>query len=279
MTVFRIILVLLLCSPQTSLAQQVGRAKNSATQTRGAGQAPAALAGARHEFEARCSPCHGLDGRGGERAPNIATNPATQQLRDDDLRKIIRDGIPAQGMPGFAYLPNDEIRSLVTYLRYLEGKSGSAALHGNPHRGEELFFGKAECGNCHMMHGKGGFLASDLTEYAQTHGPRDLKEAILHSGPILDRLVETAEIVTRSGEGVSGIVRNEDNFSLQLLGADGAFHNVMKSEIESLRRSTSGVMPSDYARRLSAADLNDLVSYLSQGVNNPSTMRSHPRGE
>src|SRR4030081_2551948 len=33
-------------------------------------------------FASSCAGCHGLDGRGGERAPNIAGRPAVQQLSD-----------------------------------------------------------------------------------------------------------------------------------------------------------------------------------------------------
>src|SRR5882762_5186158 len=44
-------------------------------------------------FATSCSECHGLDGRGGERAPNIATRPAIRQFSDADLTRIIQQGI------------------------------------------------------------------------------------------------------------------------------------------------------------------------------------------
>jgi len=61
-------------------------------------------------------------------------------------------------------------------------------------------------------------------------------------------------------------VRNEDNFSLQLMGADGAFHNLMKSDVVRMERSVNPIMPADFGQRLDASELNDLVSYLATGA-------------
>ena len=33
-------------------------------------------------FRSRCAACHGLDGRGGEHAPDIVTNPKVRELSD-----------------------------------------------------------------------------------------------------------------------------------------------------------------------------------------------------
>jgi len=43
------------------------------------GQQPPALAGGRQIFESSCSGCHGLDGRGAERATDISTRPQVLQ--------------------------------------------------------------------------------------------------------------------------------------------------------------------------------------------------------
>jgi len=229
----------------------------------------ASKAGGRREFETRCSRCHGLDGRGGKHGPNISTSGPAQQRSDDEMLKIIHDGIPAKGMPAFDYLRGGEIKSMVRYLRSLGGQRGAEPVKGNYLRGELLFFGKAECGNCHMMRGKGGFPASDLTEYAKTHAPGAIQEAILRPSNFRDHDSETAEIVTRGGERLVGAIRNEDNFSLQLLGVDGAFYLVMKSEIKHLNRNAGGIMPTDYGQRLSAGELEDLVSFLREATRPP----------
>lgn len=61
---------------------------------------------------------------------------------------------------------------------------------------------------------------------------------------------------------MTGVLRNEDNFSLQLQSPDGAFHSVVKSDVASITRSPKPLMPTDYGTTLSASELNDLVSFL-----------------
>ena len=225
-----------------------------------------AMARARRDYETRCSSCHGLDGRGGERAPNISTDPAVMTLPDGDIFKIIRNGLLSKGMPAFGYLGDAQIKLMVSFLRLMSTKSGWQFLSGNPAQGGALFFGKAGCGQCHMMRGRGGFLGSDLTEYAATHAPDEARTAILNPGRLPYPPQGMVEVVTRAGGQFSGVVRNEDNFSLQLMGADGAFHNLMKSDVVRMERSVNPIMPADFGQRLDASELNDLVSYLATGA-------------
>ena len=62
-------------------------------------QSNRALAAGRRTFESSCAPCHGLNGRGGERAPDIATRPEIVSLPDSETLKVLRDGILEKGMP------------------------------------------------------------------------------------------------------------------------------------------------------------------------------------
>src|SRR5437762_10768214 len=51
----------------------------------------------RQAFEARCARCHGADGNGGDIGPAIALRLAAYQ--DRQLASLIRNGLPARGMP------------------------------------------------------------------------------------------------------------------------------------------------------------------------------------
>jgi cytochrome c oxidase cbb3-type subunit III len=215
----------------------------------------------RQIFENRCAGCHGLDGRGGERAPDIATRARTRRQSDASITHAIRVGIPSAGMPAFPTLDDSSLRALVAYLRFLQGRTGVAKLPGDPARGKSLFFGKARCSECHTLAGAGGFLASDLSSYALNHEPGDIRQAILNPAKSGLAAVLTAATM-RDGNEYSGVVRNEDNFSLQLQTADGAFQLFLKSEIASMVRENTTLMPSDYASTLSVADLNDLIGFL-----------------
>ena len=69
-------------------------------------------------FATRCAICHGEDGRGAERGPDIVTprRAATRPL--EETERIIREGIPAGGMPPTPLEP-DELRALAGHLRAL----------------------------------------------------------------------------------------------------------------------------------------------------------------
>jgi cytochrome c oxidase cbb3-type subunit 3 len=213
-------------------------------------------------FAANCAGCHGLDGKGGERAPDIVTPPNVRGLSDSALLQILKNGIPRKSMPSFNYLGDSALRSIASYLRTLEGNSVAARFSGNPKRGKDLFFGKGECSRCHMIRGEGGFFASDLSEYSQGRSPEAIHDAIVSPNRNLDPRKRTVVAILPSGKKIEGIARNEDNFSIQLLAQDGTLYLLNKSELTSLSYRNESSMPVDYATRFSSAELDDLVNYL-----------------
>jgi len=213
-------------------------------------------------FISRCAMCHGTDGRGAGRAPDIATSRAVRQLSDADLDRILEDGIPSRGMPSFRALGSAGVRSVIAYVRVLQGRGGAAMVNGNPGRGRGLFFGAAGCSTCHMIHGEGGFLGPDLSDYFRSHSAEEIRKVIVDPSRDLSRNADTVTAVTRDGRTLVGIARNEDNFSLQLQALDGSFYLLLKSDLAVLSHDHRPVMPSDYASRLSAGDLDDLVCFL-----------------
>ena len=214
-------------------------------------------------FASSCAACHGLDGRGGKHAPNIATRREVLRLSDAQLARIIRDGTPSQEMPGFgASLDDSQILAVTSYLRTLQGGVGSARLPGDPESGKALFFGKAGCSECHMVNGQGGFIAADLSAYAASRSSADIRNAIVNPERNLDPRARTAVVLTRGGESFTGFIRNEDNFSVQLQTLDGAFHLFERSGLQSVEYQQKSLMPTDYAQKLTSRDLNDVVSFL-----------------
>jgi cytochrome c oxidase cbb3-type subunit 3 len=216
----------------------------------------------RRTFETRCAPCHGLDGRGGERAPNIATKPSVQRQPDAWIFRIIHDGVPETGMPSFATLDAARINALVAYLRLLQGKMETVLISGDPRNGKTLFFGRARCSECHLIDGQGGFIAADLSTFGRTHSADETREAITNPNKAGGTSTGIAVLTTHDGQKYSGVVRNEDNFSLQLQAVDGSFHLFMKSDLENISRQPGSLMPSNYGSTLSSAELDDLTSFL-----------------
>jgi putative heme-binding domain-containing protein len=216
----------------------------------------------RQLFESTCAGCHALDGRGGERGPDISTRQQAVQLSDAELLEILRKGRPAAGMPPFDSLGSAKLRALLVYLRSLQGKGTATALPGDPLKGKPLFFGKARCSECHILQGAGGFLGRDLSAYGATLSPNEIRNNILRPVDSTNNANKTAVVTMRDARKFTGIIRNEDNFSIQLQSLDGAFHFLSRSDIAQLEFLPEPIMPADYATTLKPAELDDLVSFL-----------------
>lgn len=96
----------------------------------------------RRVYAKRCAVCHGPDGRGnGPAAPSMIPRPRDFTLAlfkykstlrsepptDDDLRRVVRDGLAASAMPAFGDLITDaEIRAVVDEIRRLARMTDSA---------------------------------------------------------------------------------------------------------------------------------------------------------
>jgi putative heme-binding domain-containing protein len=163
-------------------------------------------------------------------------------------------------------------------LRALQGGSKQPVLAGDPSAGKTLFFGKAKCSECHTAEGHGGFFGSDLSGYAAAQPADDVRAAIVAPNKNRDPRSGLVTVKLTDATVLTGIPRNEDNFSLQLLTRDGTFHLLDKANIVELTRLGSSAMPSDYGRRLSAREIDDLIAFLQQmsrsrGTRSPASNR------
>jgi len=235
-------------------------------------------------FGQNCAGCHGSDGKGTDRGPGIATMQSVISLSNPDLIKIVHDGTAA-GMPSFAQLGDPAITAVVAYLRTLQGVAPGGpeptnlpteAVNGNPATGRDLFFHQAQCSNCHMVAGEGGVLGPDLTIYARTHKPEFIRQSIVSPGaapPAQERRrggfgfgesgapMKDVEIVTKSGQKLTGVVHNEDNLSIAMMTQDGRYHFLDRSNLAS-ETTLKTLMPTDYNTRLTTTEINDVVAFL-----------------
>jgi cytochrome c oxidase cbb3-type subunit 3 len=231
---------------------------------------------AKATFESVCASCHGLDGRGGERGPDVVSRPEVVRKGDAELKKILQNGVTDAGMPAFAPYGSARLSSLVAYLRELQGGGKEVTLPGEPAQGRGLFFGKGQCSECHMVRGQGGFFAQDLTAFAAGMSASDIRSAIVRSNQDLDPRQGLIVVTLADSTTLTGVARNEDNFSLQLQTADGAFHLLSKSDVRALAYTGRSAMPSDYEQRLSSVELNDLVSFLIETSRSARAQKAKP---
>jgi len=229
------------------------------------------VAEARRTFETVCASCHGLDGRGGERGPDLVSRAEVTAKSDTDLKEILEKGKTAAGMPSFSSYGMERLKALVSYLRMLQGRTQSVKLPGNPAQGKILFYGTAKCSECHMIGGQGGFWGQDLTKYGGKRDASEIRAAIVNPGKDLDPRRGLVTVTLRDSKRLTGLARNEDNFSLQLQTADGAFHLLNKADVEKLYYEGRVGMPANYGSTLSARELNDLVSFLLHSAGSEST--------
>jgi cytochrome c oxidase cbb3-type subunit 3 len=170
-------------------------------------------------------------------------------------------------MPSFAQIGDANIRAVVRYLRTLEAgmlptNDSAVVVTGDVGAGRALYFGKAQCSNCHMIAGEGGFIASDLTLYGKRRTTDAILKAIVTPDIPLAPTSRVADVRTRTGQEFTGVLRSEDNFNLVLQTLDGRYHFLAKSDLKNLRYTDHSLMPLDYGTRFTPLELNDIVSFL-----------------
>ena len=224
-------------------------------------------------FRGNCSPCHGLNAKGGGRGPDLTSGRWVHGSTDAAIFRTITHGVPGTEMPAND-LENTETWAIIAYLRSLS-PSHQAVVSGSSEKGEQIFFGNGACSQCHMVNGKGGGLGPDLSRVGASRSGAYLMEAIrepskeLSDGMVdpnnhyADALVyDTVRVTTRDGQHITGIARNEDEFSIQLLDTSQQLHLLLKKNLESVIHERKSLMPTYTQEMLSDAKLRDLVAYL-----------------
>ena len=69
-------------------------------------------------------------------------------------------------------------------------------------------------------------------------------------------------VVTRDGQRMTGVRRNEDTFSVQLMDAQERLHSFFKKDLRDVTSEQRSVMPGFSEAQLGAGQLDDLVAYL-----------------
>jgi len=220
---------------------------------------PADIAAGKTIFESQCALCHGQTGAGG-RGPSLNRPKLNKAPDDESLRKAIADGIPPE-MPGAWQLNPHDVASVAAYVRSL-GTLPQEHLPGDAARGRSVYDSHA-CAACHMIAGQGEGYGPELTSVGARRNGAYLRRALVRPAEALPEDFLYVSVSAKSGESVTGIRVNEDSFTIQIKDAAGRFHSFRKAELTELRRRTRETPMPSFEQSLSAADLDDLVAYLS----------------
>jgi PQQ-dependent dehydrogenase (methanol/ethanol family) len=236
--------------------------------------ASAAVAGGQRLFSQTCQSCHGSAGQGSDRGPSLTTATLVHGDTDADLFRAIRSGVPGTQMPPFPGLSDTEVRQLVAYVRSLRATpapGGPAGDGGDATAGEALFFGRSGCAGCHEVNGRGGIVGPELSNAGRLL-PAQLRQKIVDPNAPLTSAGRgrgggrgapaTVLVKMPDGREIRGVRRNEDTFSLQLVDSSGQLHLLNKLTLTAVTVESSSLHPTDYAARLSAGEIANLVAYL-----------------
>ena len=232
---------------------------------------PAAIREGSSLFRANCSPCHGLNATGGGRGPDLSANRWTHGGSDADIFRTITQGVAGTEMPANGF-EDSEVWAIIAYLRSLSPPK--QAVSGDRAKGERIFAGSG-CSACHMIKGRGGLLGPDLSRVGASRSvaylidsirepSKDLSDGMLdpnnHWG--LPLVYDTVTVVNADGRRITGIAKNEDTFSVQLLDTDQKLQFFLKKNVQQVIHEQKSLMPAYSEQMLSQSALQDLVAYM-----------------
>lgn len=272
----KLVLLLSMTLLAFSITGEVAKRIAAAGQTKGLrnplARNPRAIKQGNSLFRAACGSCHGIDARGGGRGPDLTSGRWTHGGSDAALFRIITQGAPGTQMPAND-LSAEETWMVIAYLRTLSA-TAAPPVAGNRAKGEKIFFEQGFCAQCHMVNGKGGRLGPELSRIGASRPVHFLTEAIrepskhlsfgLHEpGKDFPLVYDTVTVLTGAGRRIIGIAKNEDSFSIQLMDQQEQLHFFSKKDLKGVTREQKSLMPVYTESMLSAAELQDLLAYLS----------------
>jgi putative heme-binding domain-containing protein len=230
-------------------------------------------------YNETCTACHGKDGTGGELGPPVAAqNRRYLRRTDQEVFEAITNGITGTQMPPYSgQLTGDQIWRITAYIRGLRGTAIDTPTQGDAAAGEAIFWTGAKCGGCHMVKGKGSILGPDLSNLAGTRKVQNIVDAltkvnhkIVADGGTHDATIvamtsyQPVRVTAADGTVVAGILKNEDSFSLQVLGRDDLNLYRFKRGDVKVFYDPQSLMPHDWDKRLNSADFQNLLAFLTR---------------
>jgi cytochrome c oxidase cbb3-type subunit III len=242
-----------------------------------AGDAQAAKLG-EFQFRSNCAFCHGLGAHGGGRGPDLTRVQKRHGDSDADLFRTISEGVPGTAMPPNGAtqqgvgMTDEEIWQVIAYLRSVEVKA-PAHPPGDAARGKQLFFGSAGCSTCHMIAGKGGRLGPDLSTAGSARSTSYLIESVREPSRRLAQGISeemkefsteylTVKVETADGQKFTGVLLNEDSFTLEMMDTREQLHLLEKANLRSFEKSRESLMPAYDQKMLNDQGLEDIIAFM-----------------
>lgn len=210
-------------------------------------------------FRTRCAGCHGPDAHG-YLGPDLTGFWAAGGA-DDRMFDTVRRGVPGTEMIGAdpQRVLDKEIWQMLAYIRTLSAVP-AAPPTGDAANGERIFRGN--CNGCHRVNGRGGVLGPDLSRIGSARPRAGLQSKIRGSADFIRPGYEPVTLVTKDGERIRGVRKNEDEFSIQIMDARERLQGYLKANLAEFTTDRQSLMPVYGPDRLGDHDLDDLLRYL-----------------
>ena len=208
-------------------------------------------------YTSQCALCHGPQG-GLVDGIDLRLGVFRGVGSDEDLRRVIAEGSGEGQMPAFD-LGAGEMEGIIAYIRAGFDPEGIAVRIGDPSRGEELFYGRGGCADCHRVNGEGPRTAPDLSEIGAIRTPAVLQLNLLDPAAALMPINRPVRLVTLDEEVVTGRRLNEDTHTVQVLDANERLRSFAKTDLGSYRISRE---PSKPPVDMNEEEVADLVAFL-----------------
>lgn len=172
-------------------------------------------------------------------------------------------------------MTDPERAELIKYVRSLGQAQTAAVVSGDATHGEQLFWSKGNCGQCHTVGPRGGRIGPDLTNIGERRGPANLRRSLV------DPEAETPEnfaqyrkviympdnylrvrVVTADGKQITGARVDEDTFTIQIRDDASRIYSFRKDQLKELHKDWGKSPMPSYRTVFSEAELNDVIAYL-----------------
>src|SRR5262245_34597927 len=128
-------------------------------------------------YTAQCTQCHGPTGDQ-VAGVDLRSGRFRNVTSDDDLRRIVTQGIAGTSMPG-RRLDERETRGIVAYVRNMRDYNAGTVAAGDVSRGLAIFESKGQCLNCHQVGTRGAHTGPDLSDIGSSRNVGFLQQSLM----------------------------------------------------------------------------------------------------
>jgi cytochrome c oxidase cbb3-type subunit 3 len=220
-------------------------------------------------YIAQCITCHGTRARGGERGADLVRSLVVLHDRyGSTLGPYLAEGHPAVNPVA---LTPDQIVDLSHFLHQQVGDTLRTGpynnvldiLVGDPTAGKAFFYGAGRCSQCHSATG-------DLAHIAGKYDPPSLQlkvvfpqdRAVARTGPATPRQPLTVTVTTPSGESVTGVPTELDDFNVSLRDASGQYHSFARGPGVKVEKHDPYAAHVALLDQYTDKEIHDVVAYL-----------------